>query len=147
MEYDPKSAAIADHLWSELNVGRKYYNELKYESGQLDKQFEALTEALRKYNIITDNSHLENQIRDIRPQIEEAKNVIKMDEMKVSQLDSMLTERKRDMVIRKQRCLILLEDDPRLSSDIAKKISLILDLNKELESHKVQIFTLYLSQD
>ena len=127
-------------MWSELNVGRQYYNDLKYESQQLDKQYKSLKENLRKYSIVTDNSHLENAIQDIKPKIEEAKNVIKFDDMKVSQLDNMLSERKRDMVIRKQRCLILLEEDPRLTADIAKKISDILDINKDLETQKVFFF-------
>jgi len=139
LDYDPKTGLIADYLWKDLNDGMKYYNTIKDEVRKKQIELVRLEELLERLKIQTDTTSVIEKINKIKEEIEQSKKVIEMDEMKIDILKNMIFTRKHDLVLQKQRYLIVFGKVPKIENGIIKNLDELLDINKQLQSQTVTI--------
>lgn len=99
IDLNPHAIAISETLWSQVNTGRNYSNELNYEIEKKKKELQkakAIAEDLDKQ---LNNAHLETRIERLNTEIEKVHEKIEVAEMYQESLDYVIDSKRHDLLL------------------------------------------------
>jgi len=134
LDLDPQSNKMRDDLWDKINEGRDYFNVLKDEVRKKRDHLKQLREKDEEYDVMADNTSLENRIVELEVEIKKARIDIESAEMQTEVLNSMIYNRKEDRDLHRKRFILQYLPYVQYSKEVDKNVNNIHDLEKMLQN-------------